>query len=159
MGMHFSVYVGAYLLVPHRVASEMQERSLCSAHCGTRENLSKMRFCSHCGAPVTHEQTPLTRKRPSFGHLLGGDKEDWFWTPESGMGESLSIWLPNQGGGGEYADRDAETRPERLKPLPAEFVAEQKAALLAKYPGVLDAVREILGVEASLQVGVVPYWA
>ena len=159
MGMHFSVYVGAYLKVPHRMASEMQERSFCSANCGTREALAKKRFCSQCGAPVTHEQTPLSRKRPSFGHQLGGAMEDWFWTPESGMGESVTVWLPNQGGGGAYADRDAETRPERLQSLSETFVSDQKAKLLAKYPGVLEAIRDVLGVDASLEVGVVPYWA
>lgn len=158
MGMHQSVYMGAYLLVPHAEQTETQEAYACSANCGNQAVDRRTRFCSACGAPVIRQDKVIKKKGPlQVWALLGGAYEDAFWSPEGGQGRTLCLWLPNQRGYGKSADSDCD--PDNLQDLDPQYFAQCKEALLRDYADLIRQVKAEFGVEARVQAGVLSYWS
>lgn len=158
MSMQFSVYVGAYLLVPTGLVRKSIERQSCTARCGEPLGLTNGRFCFGCGAElqtVSHEDVRVKHWHCSE---LGQDFEDMFYTPESARSDKRDLWLPNQHGSGTIYDTD-NTNIDALVAMDEHFVQQKKSAFMEKYGAVPGAIEAQFKVKPVLQVGVVPFCA
>lgn len=156
MSLDFSVYVGAYLLVPTRLASQAFERQECSAHCGEPMALTHSRFCFGCGAMLNTVRQEAVAAKHWHCHELGQPLDELFFTPESAHSKKHDLWLPNQGGAGvTFEDRDTDV--DALVAMHAEYVQQQRDAFMKKYGAVLFAIESQFKVKPLLQVGVVPF--
>lgn len=154
--MDFSVYVGAYLLVPTSQGSRNVEHQECSVKCGHQNTQKSSRFCANCGVPMHTVSVVASAFEHWHCHDLGEAFEDMFFTPESGQSKKSALWLPNEGGAGTVLDQ-SETNVDDLDPMDEDYVQQQKSAFMNKYGHVMDAIESQFKVKPLLQVGVVPF--
>jgi len=157
MGMRLSIYMGAYLLVPFVEQSYPQEAYACSAGCGQPVD-RRARFCSACGAVVVRSDKVIQKRGPLRpGSVLNGAYEDAFWTPEGGVGQTKSLWLPNQRGYGDAVPQDCD--PDLLQDLDPQYFAQSKEAIQRDFAHLLSHLQVQYGVSAQIQAGVLSYWS
>ncbi len=158
MGMNMSVYVGAYVLVPHAMQDQAQEGYACSAGCGNRSVNRQTKFCSACGAPVVRRDTVIQQCGPCLAwRLKDGAYEDLFWTPESGRGTSSTLWIPNRRGYGETIDEERSV--DSLDDFDPDQFQRWKTAVHQDHPHLLEDIRAQFGVEARIRAGILTYWS
>ena len=157
MGMSRTLYLGTYLLAPHVAQVQHNTAYRCSRQCGQTWPRAEHRFCMACGAPVEPVRHEQSQMRPLLPHTVaGGQYEDDFFVPESGLGKAQCLWLPNRAGFGEFV-RDVPVEELRELDLPA--LAAQKERLLQEYAPLLASVRQTFDVELLVQVGALAYWS
>lgn len=148
--------MGAYLLAPHATQLLSSTAFRCSAQCGHTWTGAAHRFCSVCGASGEPEPQKNSH-RPLFPHqVASGRYEDDFYVPETGIGKTKTLWVPNKRGFGELIeDADADNMPS----LTFEQMAPLKEKLLQTYTELFMATRQEFSVALQVHLGPVAYWS
>lgn len=159
MGMHQSVYVGAYFVAPHVEVDDLSTTFSCSAQCGARGLNRTMKFCSQCGAPVAPVKSGKKVLRSFRPEQLNEAFEGMVFTPETAAGRWQSVLLPNHRGDfGLTLSSESGTCPDTVKPVDPDFFANAERALREHYAELIEAA-ETAGVKLEVQTGFFIYWS
>jgi len=77
--------------------------------------------------------------------------------PEGGVGQTKSLWLPNQRGYGDAVPQDCD--PDLLQDLDPQYFAQSKEAIQRDFAHLLSHLQVQYGVSAQIQAGVLSYWS
>lgn len=159
MGMDHSVYVGAYLKVPHAKQPDQKVKHSCSANCGFKDIRANMKFCPSCGAAVDARSSGAMVLEAVSCYRLPEAFDEKLWCPESCYGSKAapcSLWLPNiRGFGQSFGEHDGE---QVVELDPGAMVGEL-AAFSAQFQPLSDWLKATYGIEPSIHYGVVSYWS
>lgn len=151
------VYVGAYLLIPVVRTSKETPIAKCPRSCGYAV-VATDSFCAGCGTPIEVINHIEPAAKHLYCHNLEAKFNDFFSTPESGVGKSHTLWLPNRSdcrSCGEYY-RSNDIPLEKLDEMPDDFVSAMRAQLTNDYGDVLLALKESFSLDVKVRVGIVP---
>lgn len=154
-----AVYIGPYLRVPHQPTARKVTSYVCSPGCG-RSLRAGMRFCPDCGSAVQSlSAVEMQRVVVNCNDERLDDNGRWFdtfWTPESSVSESHSLWLPNKKGFGFYADQKTSADDPAFNITDA-WMQVEKEKLLAAYASPFKRYEQVFGQELEVLTGVVIY--
>ncbi len=159
MGMDHSVYVGAYLKVPHAKQADDTVKHSCSANCGFRDIRSSMKFCPSCGAAVDARTSGATVLKPVSCYALPKEFDEKLWCPEScygGKNAPASLWLSNTRGFGQsFSEHDGE----QVRELNPDAMAAEMREFSVVFQPLVDWLKATHGVDATVHYGAISYWS
>ena len=162
MGVHYGVYVGPYLAVPHAV---QRVSGPVLAQCTGNPNHKVgqyMKFCPDCGRTV--KITKNEDLKPDSIRVYDIDGADALvWRPENAGfkdadGVQYDAWISNNRAlvGGRYCDTDSGEIISTLEN--SKLFYDETIKFRAAVQWLIDDIQEQYGVASIIRHGIVPYW-